>query len=520
LIKIKAEQLEKSEPYYFWFLLALHLVPVFSVRFFPTVDGPAHLYNSRLIVDLLHDPGSPLSSFFSFNTTINPNWSGHFLQSAFLVFLPAFAAEKLVLLIYLIGFPAGFRFLFKTLGIKNKLIVYMIFPFTYSFLFYYGFYNFHIGLVVFLFAIGLWIKYDYHFTTGRILKLLALATLICLSHVFIFISFLLFLFIMNVAGLNYAGKENRISKITFKSSWTQLLIVAPGLLLTGYYFLSGPSIATAAGYLPIEQRISLITQVQPAKGIVLAGIFSRWIFFAIVALLLSVFSARLFRKKIPEQKGWLWLTGALLVLYFVLPDSISSFGFLSSRLLLLFFIFIIAWLGLQKFPVWLNVLVFVLMNYVSLALLLMHYRVAKASDIYARETVMASARIEPYSIVLPVQNRNYFLYAHLSNYLGAEKPMVILENYEAGLNYFPLKWNRDQLPDLRLGHVPADSSCIQWPSNPKQPPRPIDYVFIIPGESSPAGKACEENFRTMVESSYELVYEGPESKIKLYKYRK
>ena len=68
------EQLRKLshiEPYYFYFFLLINLIPVLSFKFFPTVDGPAHLYNSNLIVELLKNPESTINDFFAFNHNIN-----------------------------------------------------------------------------------------------------------------------------------------------------------------------------------------------------------------------------------------------------------------------------------------------------------------------------------------------------------------------------------------------------------------------------------------------------------------
>lgn len=36
-----------KERWLFWGLVALLLIPVWSVDYFPTTDGPSHVYNSR-----------------------------------------------------------------------------------------------------------------------------------------------------------------------------------------------------------------------------------------------------------------------------------------------------------------------------------------------------------------------------------------------------------------------------------------------------------------------------------------
>src|SRR6185437_14298022 len=110
--------LEKLEPYYFYLFLLINLLPVVCFKFFPTVDGPAHLYNSRIIVELVENSNSPIHQFINFNSNLTSNCLGHYLLSFFLIFLPGFVAEKIILIFYLVGLPLSIRHLFKIIGIK------------------------------------------------------------------------------------------------------------------------------------------------------------------------------------------------------------------------------------------------------------------------------------------------------------------------------------------------------------------------------------------------------------------
>ena len=73
------KKLIRLEPLFFYLIVLLYLIPVLAFKFFPTVDGPAHLYNSNLIFELWTNTDGPISNYFQFNNTITPNWSGHFL---------------------------------------------------------------------------------------------------------------------------------------------------------------------------------------------------------------------------------------------------------------------------------------------------------------------------------------------------------------------------------------------------------------------------------------------------------
>ena len=64
--------LSKYEVYFFYSLVLINLIPLLITKYFPTVDGPAHLYNARLIIDLLANNTSPLADYFVFNSNLLP----------------------------------------------------------------------------------------------------------------------------------------------------------------------------------------------------------------------------------------------------------------------------------------------------------------------------------------------------------------------------------------------------------------------------------------------------------------
>ncbi len=95
-------------------------------------------------------------------------------------------------------------------------------------------------------------------------------------------------------------------------------------------------------------------------------------------------------------------------------------GFLSSRFILFFFLFFIIFLATHKVPVSLQVLVFIVINYVNIALLKVYFQATENNKALIEHIETASNFIEPNSIVLPVNESDYWLTAHASNYLGAE----------------------------------------------------------------------------------------------------
>lgn len=119
---LRINQLERL---LFFTITVLTLLPVLCFKFFPTMDGPAHLYNSNLINSLLFDNNETLHSFFIFNSLPVPNWTGHLILSIFNFFLPSFIAEKILLVFYVVGIAYSFRCLVLAFAPENIFFTYL-----------------------------------------------------------------------------------------------------------------------------------------------------------------------------------------------------------------------------------------------------------------------------------------------------------------------------------------------------------------------------------------------------------
>ncbi|MCC7050764.1 MAG: hypothetical protein IT239_03170 [Bacteroidia bacterium] len=239
--KLKHTQIEK---YFFLLILVLHLSPVISVKFFPTMDGAAHLYNAQLINDLLFKGNTFLANFFKFNTEPVPNWIGHIILLLCKLIMPTYLAEKVLLLLYLIGLPLAFRAFVKILSPTNLLLTYFMFPFTYSFVFLMGFFNFSIALMLLFITLTYWIKHiETSFTFNKSVYLFLLLTLTYFSHIFIF-GILLFLISLYSAAyclrniINDPTEFNRPLVNLFKQASVLLAASFLPLTLFIYYFYS------------------------------------------------------------------------------------------------------------------------------------------------------------------------------------------------------------------------------------------------------------------------------------------
>ncbi len=154
----------------------------------------------------------------------------------------------------------------------------------------------------------------------------------------------------------------------------------------------------------------------------------------------------------------------------------------------------------------------------NISLLNIYFNSVKNNNSITKEISQASLKIEPFKTVLPINNSDYWLHNHISNYLGIDKPMIILENYEASLDHFPLKWNRNKIPNLYFGNMSPVNECLSWVSNINNDISVIDYIFILNGEKETLSDSCKNNVSGILAKDYMEVYRSKDNQVLLYRY--
>jgi hypothetical protein len=125
---VKALRAAHTEKLLFLLLALLNLLPLLPDPFFTTLDGPAHLYNARLIGDLAFSSDSQAGEFFRFNPENLTNFTGHLMLLALLQLFPAGTAEKILIALILLAFPYAFRFVVRRLQTPDPILSWLIFP--------------------------------------------------------------------------------------------------------------------------------------------------------------------------------------------------------------------------------------------------------------------------------------------------------------------------------------------------------------------------------------------------------
>lgn len=133
----------------FWFaalallLAAIALLPVWTFRYMPTQDGPAHLYNASVIA--WYDEWPAVRDYFIFRPGAAGNAASQAILALLLPLTGPVLAEKLLITFLILLFPAGMYLLLRAVGSQNMEFALWGLALVKSTVFYLGFWNFTLG---------------------------------------------------------------------------------------------------------------------------------------------------------------------------------------------------------------------------------------------------------------------------------------------------------------------------------------------------------------------------------------
>jgi hypothetical protein len=406
---------------------AAALVPIWLFRWFPTQDGPSHLYNAY-VLSHYHDATSTiLPQYFVLNLRPFPNWTTYALSAVLVRVFPPIVVQQIILSICVIGVPLGVLYLqksFKPAADPTALLGVLL---AYSYLFFMGFFNFVIGAALFAFACGFW----WRRRDGKYLYgLYALLIATYFSHDLAF-----GVTLMAIAVL--AMMERR---------WRVLVELSPAAVLFLIDAFSRPRGAPL--FRTFRWHVRQLVTVFSAGHIAIA-------FLTLLVVLLGIVWA--FVRRRPNAFALISLI--IFITYFVAPWSYASAGWIQAgwineRLLFLTILTLPAWIVLPRPEVSMYALLVAVVAHLAattMQIAALHRFIAD----YAR----AAALIRPHSTI-----RTYFPISgvspqvtptlHLTAYLGLQADVVDLDDYEGYLPDFPVAY-RAQIPSRPPDYVVA-----------------------------------------------------------------
>ena len=503
----------------FFAVVLVNLSALLAAKYFMTLDGPSHLYNARMLSHLLfNDSTSVIQEYFAINPILVPNWSGHFILALLVSIVPAATANKILLVLILVCLPYAIRHTIKTLGGRISF-AYLAFPFTYSVPFTLGFYNFTLGLVFFFLTLSYSIKC---ISTRRshwrsYLALFILFALLYFSHLFLFALSLM------IIG-SYIAYQILVKNIILKSwDWKdvirQFYVLIPALpfLAMAIQFYTHFNHKSSYIFLPFQELMdhllitsSIINYQKSTEEIytrwipIVLGIFVVIILFQALQRLISTKKEKLDINKLNDRIVFGGVTLLLLTLYFVMPNSNGWSGYVSIRMQLLFYLFWIVFLAISKLPRWTGIVAILMGLYISIELGQLNTKTVKNSARSVKKIVEFASLIEENSVVFPIQyfKPGEWLMNNNASYLGVEKPVVIIGDYESEMAYFPVAFSkhRPRVIEYDVEQQNCELSLVQLTAVGNKP----DYIYLY-GNPNLADSCSIVEFSNLEAKGFEII---------------
>ncbi len=503
-----------NEKYLFLLLVVLNAFPLFVAPSFITLDGGAHAYNANILSELIFNSDSIYHQYYEFNPEPVPNWITHILLVAFHFIMPYALAEKLLVFLFFLLTPYFFRKTILILKPENKAMTYSILPFLHFLMLYLGFFNFTYGILFCFVGIYYFTLHQNELKIKNWAILFLIFALTYFSHIFPFI--ILLMFCMSSLFFYFVKENGHSLKLLFNKLFKGMLpklilmivLVSPFLYLLNNYFAARPTFNKET----FIEKIDLLRMIYRLKPLQVYSDFElkytkiMTIWISIFGLIAIYYSCKNYLQKKQNfikdilNHNFVFLSIVLAVLLFKTPDDDGYGGFISIRITLFIWYFVMFWLATQQMNKKIQWIFIIGLLTVQIPLLIK--RVNGIQWTYSNYTNVKdiSNYIEPGSKVvqLDFDDANW-LGHHLSNYIAAEKPIVVLDNYEATKKYFPLIWKDDYIPNFKIGSISMFETCTYWKSNPYNPEtKQVDYVLLM-GERP--NEDCYEKTKKLIKDN-------------------
>lgn len=517
-------------------LIVLNLVPIWSFQYFPTQDGASHLANARIAWEYHQPDRAILREYYLLNQRPIPNLLGHFILVGLLMLVPPLIAEKILLSIYVILFGLATRYALGAARRDTRFVALLALVFVWSYSVHMGFYNFSLSVPMYLFVVGFWLRREGRLGRHQTIQLAVLLLLLFFAH---FVSLLMAWITIGVmitwtATLDAFDGSGRNS-FDARWFWNSFRARAAAPLLASLLPLAlvGSFVAQAAsepgtGW-PAKSVGERLLRLVVGEGII-SYTRTEAVISALINVLFAVtIIALLVRRRRTGDGPDRWdglgvLTVVCLLLYFFVPDEGLGGGYVRPRIYLFLYLAALLWLSSQSFSTRAKLALRIAAVSITALLLVDRWSAyARLSRLQA-ELVSAMHHIEPGSTLTSVifaprgctaDGREIAFrirpFVHATGYIAAQKPIVLLDNYEAGYNYFPIKYRPEVDPNVHIGTMSVPSDLLSYSS---RTPGRIDYVLVWGGRHVRHLQQSDPYIQSIfaqLATGYERVYVSPQN---------
>ncbi len=430
----------------FLILVIIYILPIWIFQYFPSQDGPCHIYNS-FILKHYSDPEYVFDEFYDIRKSPVPNWASHVSMTLLMYLLPPLIAEKMLLTGYVVLMAMSTLYLLNAVDKGRIPLAFIGFPFIYNYLFLMGFYNFALGTGMFMLVMGYWWRRFDAFSVRNAIILGFLLIILYFCHLVP-----LALAMFSIAAIAIVRLPPRFTR------WSQALLTVlcmlPAAGLTLYYTTTRGTEQSGAWelsrlwqYFIRNESLAYHSESQIVFGKMVTGAFVVLFFYTLIRDHFFTKEWR-FGLRLRRRDFFLLLCTVFFVIYVKAPDGMSGGGFIKMRLSLFPFLIVIPWLSWDMPKIARSVvgglLLLLATAYIAHA---SYYHKILSDDIAVYNSGYDA--VERNKVLLPLafdyvgRSWRIGVYTHTPGYYGYKRGCINLINYEAGTEYFPTIFKTD-----------------------------------------------------------------------------
>ncbi|MFC1717147.1 hypothetical protein ACFL6S_26025 [Candidatus Poribacteria bacterium] len=441
----------------FILLTLIYILPIWILKYFPSQDGPSHIYNC-FILKHYSDPDYVFNQFYEIRKSPIPNWTCHAFITFFMYLVPPLIAEKLLLTGYIVLMAVGMLYLLNAVEDRRKPLVLIGFPFIYNYILLMGFYNFSLGIGMLMLVIGYWWKHSDTFGVRNAIVLGLLLVALYFCHLVP-----LALAIFSIAVITLVCLPFRFAR--WKQTLFTFLCMLPAAGLTIYYTSTRGTersgvweLSRLWQYFIRNESLAYHSESQIIFGKMVTGAFVVLFFYTLIRDHFFTNEWR-FGLRLHRKDFFLLLCAAFFIMYLKAPDSMSGGGFIKTRMSLFPFLIIIPWLSWDMPRVARGVVgvVLIVLATAYIAHVSYYHKIINDDiEVYnsGYDAVERNKVLLPLGIDYEGRSWRIGIYTHTPGYYGYERGIINLINYEAGTDYFPTVFKPDfHRPTIAQVHV-------------------------------------------------------------------
>jgi hypothetical protein len=323
-----------------WLLIGLTSVcvfPIWTVPYFPSMDGPVHLWIAHIMSSYERSP--ILKTYLTFSEHLDPNLAVYGVLFVLGRFFDLLIAEKIFLTLWCVLFCFGAMYAVRSVNRDASAVALLFVPLAFTSFVHYGFYNFCISMALFLVGFGYWFRREGNLGLKHTLLMLAFNLALVMTHLVGFVVMALTVgvtFVMRMVGdlphLRRTGAGWPALKRWVREGASLLLAFLPAVVVVvAFLGRDDGSIAGSAA----ESLWRPVARIVMMRHLYSFGELEMLLFVPLVLLVACLFARMLYRKV--RTRDWARADALLAVLLALIGLSVlnpvsSRDVLLSSRL--------------------------------------------------------------------------------------------------------------------------------------------------------------------------------------------